>query len=202
MIIIKTRTEIETMRAGGRLLAGIFKEMTAYLKDGVSTQELNDLAEKLIAQKGAFPSFKNYRQYPKAICVSVNDEVVHGIPDEKKIILEEEEVNSGKTIWSLKLFEIDKNVKSQLINERNISKKESVQLLGLKFSPDSKKILLELGLKENIIYYLLEIDKAPSILTPLDFLGPEVEEVYFNPQNPKKLLALLASIKEEEGGTR
>ncbi len=118
-------------------------------------------------------------------------------PDEKKIILKEEEVNSGKTIWSLKLFEIDKNVKSQLINERDISKKESVQLLGLKFSPDSKKILLELGLKENIIYYLLEIDKAPSILTPLDFLGPEVEEVYFNPKNPQKLLALLTPIKEE-----
>lgn len=86
MIIIKTRTEIETMREGGRILSDIIKEITDNMKDGISSEELNILAEKLISRKGGMPSFKNYRQYPKAICVSINDEVVHGIPSEEKTI--------------------------------------------------------------------------------------------------------------------
>jgi len=106
-------------------------------------------------------------------------------PDEKKIILKEEELSSGKTVWSLKLFEIDKNVKSHLINERDISK-ENTELLNVKFSPDSNKILLETGLKEKVNYYLLEIDKTPLVLTslgllekPEEFFLPSPDDVYY-----------------------
>jgi len=83
-------------------------------------------------------------------------------PDGKKIVLK----NPG---WSLKLFEIDKNVKSHLINEGDISEDE-VELFDLKFSADSSKVLLELGIKEKINYYLLEIDESPPVLTSLGFL--------------------------------
>jgi len=99
-------------------------------------------------------------------------------PNGKKIVLK----NPG---WSLKLFEIDKNVKSHLINEDDISKNE-VQLFDLKFSPDSSKVLLELGVKEKINYYLLEIDESPAVLSSLDFLNSS-EEVYFFPRDSQKL---------------
>jgi len=106
-------------------------------------------------------------------------------PDGKKIILK----NPG---WSLKLFEINKNVKSHLINEDDISKNE-VQLFDLKFSPDSSKVLLELGLEEKISYYLLDIDKSPAVLSSLDFLNSP-EKVYFLPKNSQKLFVF----KEKE----
>lgn len=118
-------------------------------------------------------------------------------PDERKIILKEGWLASRSPAeqgegWALKLFEIDKNVKSNLINEGDISKKESVQLLDLKFSPDSKKILLEIGLKEMVNYYLLEIDKTPPVLTSL---GPlEKPEEFFLPSPLKKeVVALIIS---------
>lgn len=106
-------------------------------------------------------------------------------PDHKKIILKEKD----KDGWSLKLFEIDKGLKSSLINKKDISK-ESVDLISLEFSLDSKRILMKLGLKENQRYYLLETDKNPSVLTALDFLESNVEKLYFHPKNSQKLLAL------------
>jgi len=106
-------------------------------------------------------------------------------PDEKKIILK----SPG---WSLKLFEIDKNVKSHLIDESNVSKNE-VELFDLKFSPDSSKVLLKLGSKGKINYYLLDIDESPAVLSSLDSLGSP-EKLYFSPKNSKKLFAF----KEKE----
>jgi len=102
-------------------------------------------------------------------------------PDEKKIILKSPD-------WSLKLFEIDNNVKSHLIDEGDISKSE-VQLFDLKFSHDSSKVLLELGFKEKVSYYLLDIDKSPAVLSSLDFLDSP-EKLYFLPKDSQKLLAL------------
>lgn len=85
MITIKTPEEIEKMRQGGRILASIMKKLTKMIKPGIATKEINDLAEKLISQVGAEPSFKNYKGYPSATCISVNDEVVHNIPSKNKI---------------------------------------------------------------------------------------------------------------------
>ena len=95
-------------------------------------------------------------------------------PDGKKIVLKESWLASQSSPgasegWSLKLFEIDKNVKSHLINEDDILEDE-VELFDLKFSADSNKVLLELGIEEKINYYLLEIDESPPVLTSLGFL--------------------------------
>ncbi|MBZ9577784.1 WD40 repeat domain-containing protein [Patescibacteria group bacterium] len=120
-------------------------------------------------------------------------------PDGEKIILREE--GDKKQGWALKLFELDKNVKSHLIDEGDISK-EKVQLFDLKFSPNSKRVLLEVGVKEKLIYYLLEIDKVPALLTSLDFLNSDVEKVYFHPKNHQKLLVLLALTSETGEETR
>jgi len=123
-------------------------------------------------------------------------------PDKEKIILKEVSNKDSKNQgWALKLFEIDKKVKSHLIDETDISK-EKVHLFDLKFSPDSNKILLELESKEKVNYYLLEINKVPAFLTSLDFLSSDVEKVYFHPKNHQKLLVLLALTSETGEETR
>ena len=86
MIIIKTGQEIEIMKKGGRYLAEVVKEVSALVEPGVSTAELDKKAEKLIRKTGGRASFKGYRGYPASICVSVNDEIVHSIPSEDKIL--------------------------------------------------------------------------------------------------------------------
>ena len=91
-------------------------------------------------------------------------------PDGKQIILKEDSENG----WALKLFETEKKVKSRLISENDISK-EKTELIELKFSSDSKRLLLKLGLKEKISYYVLKIEKSPPELTLLDFLRSEQE---------------------------
>jgi methionyl aminopeptidase len=86
MIKIKTPEEIEIMAEGGRLLAVIFEELKKEVKVGASTQSLNDLAASLIAKAGGKPSFLGEGGYPAVICVSINDEVVHGVPSAQRII--------------------------------------------------------------------------------------------------------------------
>jgi hypothetical protein len=111
-------------------------------------------------------------------------------PDNKKIILKEE--NEEK--WSLKLFELNNNLKSYLINEEDISTK-GVEIINLLFSPDSKRIVLKLGLKEDIKYYVIDIDKSPIITHELEFLD-ETEEIYFHSDNNESLIGLISSINE------
>lgn len=86
MIIIKTPEEIQKMGEGGRILARILKKVARAVKPGISTMELNNLAEELMAQNKALPSFKNYRGFQYALCASVNYEVVHIAPKEYKIL--------------------------------------------------------------------------------------------------------------------
>lgn len=94
MIIIKTPEEIEILREGGRRLATVLYAVKEKVAPGVSTKELDMYAEKLIREGGDVPAFLNYRPagastpFPASLCVSVNDEVVHGIPSAKKILKE------------------------------------------------------------------------------------------------------------------
>lgn len=85
MIKLKTQKEIEVMVEGGKILAGIMKELGEMVKVGIKTSELNRVAETLILKSGGKASFKNYRGYPTAICTSVNEEVVHAVPSERKL---------------------------------------------------------------------------------------------------------------------
>lgn len=85
MISIKTPQEIEIMRVAGKILAGIIKELEAKVAPGISTKELDNLAEKLIKESGSKPAFKNYNGFPNALCVSINEEIVHGVPSDRKL---------------------------------------------------------------------------------------------------------------------
>jgi len=80
MVSIKNREEIEIMREGGRLLSQLSKELAEQIKPGITGLDLNAWVEQFAAQHQATPSFLNYRGYPKALCVSINDQVVHALP--------------------------------------------------------------------------------------------------------------------------
>ena len=88
MVSIKSEREIELMREAGRILARVHEELEHALKPGMSTLDVDRLGEKIIRGCGCIPSFKNYNGYPASICVSVNDEVVHGIPKKERILKE------------------------------------------------------------------------------------------------------------------
>lgn len=85
MLDKKTSLEIQVLREGGQILHQILQTLADQVRPGISGSELNKMAEELIAKSGAKPSFKNYRGFPHALCVSVNQTVVHGIPDSRPL---------------------------------------------------------------------------------------------------------------------
>jgi len=84
-IPVKTEAEIRIMEEGGRILAKIIKQLGEMVKPGITTKQLNKAAEDLVFKYGAKPSFKNYLGFPAVLCVSLNEEIVHGLPSERKI---------------------------------------------------------------------------------------------------------------------
>ncbi len=87
-VTIKSEREIELMRESCRLLGIVHKEMEEYIRPGISTKDIDTLGESVIRKLGCIPNFLNYHGYPASVCVSVNDEVVHGIPNSHRIIQE------------------------------------------------------------------------------------------------------------------
>ncbi|MCI8417785.1 MAG: type I methionyl aminopeptidase [Lachnospiraceae bacterium] len=87
-VSIKSAREIEYMRIAGRLLEEVHDELAAFVRPGISTLDIDRYGEKLIRDRGCIPNFLHYNGYPASICVSVNDEVVHGIPHKKRILQE------------------------------------------------------------------------------------------------------------------
>lgn len=85
MITIKTKQEIETMAKAGKILAKIMDEIERNIKPGIATIKLEELAEKLILKNNGNCSFKGYRGYPFCLCVSINEEIVHGMPSNRII---------------------------------------------------------------------------------------------------------------------
>ena len=85
MISIKSDSEIELMKEAGRLVGETHKYLKQFIKEGITTIELDKLAEDFIRKNGGIPTEKGYEGYPASICASVNDEVVHGIPGKRKL---------------------------------------------------------------------------------------------------------------------
>lgn len=115
MITIKTPEEVELMRIAGKIVGDTHNYLKNYIKPGVTTKKLDELAENYIKSKDAYPSFKNYEGYPKSICTSINDEVVHGIPSDR--VLEEGDIISidigacyrgyhGDSAWTYKVGKV------------------------------------------------------------------------------------------------
>lgn len=85
---IKSSREIDIMRQAGRIVATVLKEVSERVEPGMTTADIDAYAEQRIREMGATPSFKGYHGFPASICASVNDEVVHGIPNSRKVIRE------------------------------------------------------------------------------------------------------------------
>ena len=92
-VSIKSQKEIELMREAGRLLAITHEELAKFIKPGISTYDIDKKGEEIIRSFGCIPSFLNYNGFPASICVSINDEVVHGIP-RKDVIVQEGDIVS------------------------------------------------------------------------------------------------------------
>jgi methionyl aminopeptidase len=85
-IEIKSKRELDLMRESARIVATVLKEISQIAKPGMTTKELDTYAEQRIREMGAIPSFKGYHNFPASICISINSEVVHGIPSPKRVI--------------------------------------------------------------------------------------------------------------------
>ena len=88
MVTIKSEREIELMREAGRILAKVHEELGRTLVPGMSTKEIDRMCEDMIRSHGCVPSFLNYQGFPASVCISINDEVVHGIPDKHRYLEE------------------------------------------------------------------------------------------------------------------
>ena len=85
MIVCKSAAEVEKLRQCGRLVREILEELRSRVRPGVTTLELEKYTAKRLAELGARPAFKGYRGYPCCLCTSVNDEIIHGIPSERRL---------------------------------------------------------------------------------------------------------------------
>ena len=85
MITVKSETELQLMRDAGKMLAEVLDELEGECRPGTTTGEIDAAADRLIRSRGAIPGFKGYNGFPKSLCISVNEEVVHGIPGKRVI---------------------------------------------------------------------------------------------------------------------
>jgi methionyl aminopeptidase len=88
VIVCRSAAELEKMRAAGRLVGEVLTALTPSVVPGVTTAELDEVAEKMITDAGAIPAFKGYHGYPATICSSINEEVIHGIPSGQRVLRE------------------------------------------------------------------------------------------------------------------
>lgn len=161
-----------------------------------------DWRKNLSVEKRQATEIKNIVLIPEACPLNIvagNIEDFFFSPDNKKIVLKEIGTAGKENKWGLKLYEFKNGLKSHIVDETDFSKTK-VDLLDLKFSLDSQKILLQLGLKENISYYLLGINDSPATITKLDFVNA-AEKLYFHPQDANKLF-MVQTIEEEKSSNR
>ncbi len=88
MIVIKSPDEINKIRRACQIVAEVFERLKSFIKEGLSTKEVEKFIEHIILKRGGIPAFKGYRGYPASACISINEEVVHGIPSESVILKE------------------------------------------------------------------------------------------------------------------
>jgi methionyl aminopeptidase len=86
MINLKSPREIERMKGASRIVAEILLELRETIRDGITTLEIDRIAEEMTLKNKAIPAFKGYRGFPASICISINEEVVHGIPSAKRVV--------------------------------------------------------------------------------------------------------------------
>ncbi|MFS0557921.1 type I methionyl aminopeptidase [Brevibacillus sp. 179-C9.3 HS] len=150
MIILKSKAELEVMREAGRIVALTHQELAKAIKPGVTTKQLDEIAETFIRSMGAIPSFKGYGGFPGSICASVNEELVHGIPGKR--ILQEGDIISvdigaqfqgyhGDSAWTYPVGKISaENEKLLRVTEESLYKGLEKAIPGARLSDISHAI--------------------------------------------------------------
>ena len=124
MVTRKSNREVELMRIAGKIVALAHQAVAKAIKPGITTKALDDLVEKVILENNAIPSFKNYSGYPASTCVSINEEVVHGIPSPHRVLKDGDIVSvdigamykgyHGDSAWTYACGEISEDAKRLL----------------------------------------------------------------------------------------
>ena len=144
MIICKTQREIDIMRQAGKIVAITHRELQKYIKPGITTLELDRIAEEIIRSHNAIPSFKGYNGFPGSICTSINEELVHGIPSTR--VLKDGDIISidiganyngyhGDSAWSYPVGDISEAAK------RLLTVTENSLYEGLKYAKPGNRLL-------------------------------------------------------------
>lgn len=149
---IKTDSEIKAMRRGGRILAETLSYLAKKVKPGISTGELSNLAGKYVRSKGGSPAFLGYQGFPEAICISINDEVVHGIP-RKTTVLHDGDVVSLDLGVCYQGMIVDSAI-TVICGASNPDKERLLE--GTKRSLDSAIALIDDGIKTGDIGHAVE----------------------------------------------
>ncbi|MFA5177359.1 MAG: type I methionyl aminopeptidase [Candidatus Omnitrophota bacterium] len=85
MIPLKSEKDLQLIRQSGQILSQVMRQLEKFVREGVLTREIDELAEKLIREQNALPAFKGYKGFPATVCTSINEEIVHGIPSERRL---------------------------------------------------------------------------------------------------------------------
>ena len=182
MVTIKSNREIELMRVAGRIVALAHKAVKEAIKPGMTTQQIDDLVEKVIRTNGAIPSFKNYGGFPASACVSINEEVIHGIPSKKRVIKEGDIVSvdigaihkgyHGDSAWTYACGEISQEAK------RLLEGTEASLFAGLEYAKAGNRL-------SDISYHVQQKAESYGFSVVREFVGHGVgRELHEDPQIP------------------
>ncbi|WP_318506258.1 type I methionyl aminopeptidase [Bacillus sp. T3] len=181
MIICKTPREIEIMRQAGRIVALTHEELKKHIRPGITTKELDVIAEQFILKQGAIPSFKGYNGFRGSICASVNDELVHGIPGDR--VLKNGDIISidigakyngyhGDSAWTYPVGEIEEETK------RLLEVTEHALFLGLKEAKPGERL-------SNISHAIQTYVEANGFSIVREYVGHGVgQDLHEDPQIP------------------
>lgn len=181
MIILKTRREIEIMRKAGRLVAQSHELVRKHIKPGVTTKELDRLVEDFLRSNNAIPTFKGYNGFPFSICASVNEEVVHGFPSERKLLVGDiVSVDIGATFEGY----VGDSAKTFIVGETDEEKKHLVEATkqsfyeGIKFA----KVAYRLS---DISHAIQQYAESQGLSVVRDYVGHGVgKKMHESPQVP------------------
>ena len=181
MIILKTRREIEIMKKAGRLVAQSHELVRKNIKPGVTTKELDRLVEDFLRSNNAIPTFKGYNGFPFSICASVNEEVVHGFPSERKLMAGDIiSVDIGATFEGY----VGDSAKTFIVGDVDEEKKHLVEATkqcfyeGIKFAKVSYRL-------SDISHAIQQYAESQGLSVVRDYVGHGVgKKMHESPQVP------------------
>jgi methionyl aminopeptidase len=181
MIILKTKREIEIMRKAGRLVAQSHELVRKNIKPGIMTLELDKLVEDFLRSQNAIPSFKGYGGFPYSICASVNEEVVHGFPNKRK--LQEGDILSVDIGATFEGY-VGDSAKTFLVGAVDDEKRRLVEVTrqsfyeGIKFAKESYRL-------SDVSHAIQQYAESAGFSVVRDYVGHGVgKEMHESPQIP------------------